>query len=52
MPTRKIAEASDKRCYDPDHSPPTMRVFEPGTYEHECPTCHFKTVFTVRQAIT
>ena len=24
-----------------------MQVFEPGTYEHTCPACGYKTVFTV-----
>jgi hypothetical protein len=53
MPTRKIHEGADdtwakvaeaRPCRDPGHNQPTMRVFQPGTYEHECPTCHRKMV--------
>jgi hypothetical protein len=56
MPTRKIHEGADdtwakvaeaRPCRDPGHNQPTMRVFQPGTYEHECPTCHRKMVFRV-----
>ena len=44
MPTRKIRDIDprDKRfnpCRDPEHNLPGMRVFEPGDYEHECPSC-------------
>jgi hypothetical protein len=48
MPTRKIADEKDFRpCRHPDHEPPKMMVFQPGTYEHECPACGKKIVFTV-----
>lgn len=51
MPTRKIKETEawqpKKPCYDPDHEVANMRVFEPGTYEHECPSCGKKKIFTV-----
>lgn len=53
MPTRKISGPNDRlprRCRHPEHSPPSMCVFEPGTYEHECPACYAVTYFTVRQA--
>jgi hypothetical protein len=48
MPTRKIADFDQKQiCRDPGHNPPTMMLFEPGIYEHECPSCHNKMIFTV-----
>lgn len=50
MPTRKIAEAyiwKKQICHDREHNPPNMMVFSPGTYEHECPSCHVKQVFTI-----
>lgn len=48
--TRKIADAPPPPCRDPEHEPPKMMVFEPGTYEHICPTCGKKTIFTVSAA--
>lgn len=46
MPTRKLPEINWQKpyvdpnpCQDPGHDPPKMRVFEPGSYEHECPRC-------------
>jgi hypothetical protein len=48
MPTRKIGEPPPRPCTHPDHRPHGMRVYEPGTYEHECPRCHQIVVFTVR----
>lgn len=42
-PWEKYAE----RCLNPDHNVPSMICLQPGTYEHECPGCHRKTVFTV-----
>jgi hypothetical protein len=56
MPTRKIADLAppmgpyqDKHpaCYSAQHNPPTHMVFEPGVYEHECPSCGHKVTFTV-----
>lgn len=48
MPTRKIADSPlTKMCRHPEHNPPGMQVFEPGTYEHTCPGCGHKMVFTV-----
>lgn len=51
MPTKKIKDVDpkylDKVCYDPGHNVPSMQVFEPGTYEHTCPSCGNKIVFTV-----
>lgn len=54
MPTRKLRDLDQITvrvykpfCYDREHHPPTMQVFENGVYEHECPTCHHKTTFVV-----
>jgi hypothetical protein len=34
-------------CQDKEHNPPMYQYFEPGVYEHECPTCGKKKIFTV-----
>lgn len=51
MPTRRLPDSEIwkqfERCTHPDHNPPDMRVFEPGTYEHTCPRCGTITIFTV-----
>lgn len=47
MPTRKIADIRSQPCLNPEHNPPSMMVFKPGTYEHTCPGCGSKTIFTV-----
>lgn len=47
MPTKKIADLPGL-CTHPDHNPPMHQVFEPGIYEHECPSCHEKTKFIVQ----
>lgn len=48
--TRKIAEPERQRlCNDPQHNPPSMYCFSPGTYEHTCPACGVKKIFTVPQ---
>jgi len=49
MPTRKIADlpANQHPCMNPEHNPPMYWVPEPGVYEHECPGCGKKQVFTV-----
>jgi hypothetical protein len=47
MSLRKIAEPWGGICYHPEHNPPGMIVLEPGTYEHTCPGCGAKMVFTV-----
>ena len=50
MPTRKIAdEPKDRVCRHPEHNPPGMCVYEPGTYEHTCPACKRKQVFVVQR---
>lgn len=53
MPTKKI-ENKDLRfnwdfreCSHPEHNPPSMRVFDPGLYEHECPSCGKKQCFRI-----
>lgn len=43
---RKIADFP-MPCRSSEHNPPNMIVLEPGTYEHTCPQCGHKTVFTV-----
>ena len=45
---KKIWEVKS-HCKHPEHDPPKMMVFEPGTYEHECPGCGKKIVFRVTQ---
>lgn len=50
MPTKKIADWSKRPCAHPEHNPPSLMVFSPGVYEHECPSCHKKVVFSVRGA--
>ena len=45
--TRKIADAPPPPCRCPGHNPPGMMVWEPGTYEHTCPDCGQKQIFTV-----
>ena len=45
--TRKIADAPEPACLHPEHDPASMIVREPGTYEHACPGCGNKQVFTV-----
>jgi hypothetical protein len=47
MPLRKIADAPPPPCTHPEHSPPSMIVLEPGTYEHTCPRCGARATFTV-----
>lgn len=46
--TRKIADPPVLQpCRHPAHKPPNMCVFEPGMYEHICPGCGNKIIFTV-----
>lgn len=50
MPTRRIDDKTnwnEKLCLHPNHNPPSYIIFKPGKYEHECPSCHFKTYFEV-----
>jgi hypothetical protein len=52
MPTRRLPDPPGwprpgQLCLDPDHNPPSHMVFEPGAYEHECPSCGRKLMFTV-----
>lgn len=57
MPTRKIGDLPklpdgrhkppEKPCFHPEHNPPSMKVYQPGVYEHECPACGRKLTFTV-----
>lgn len=55
MPERKISDDNNYwgkgyYCRSPEHLPATMVVRSPGTYEHTCPNCGFKTVFEVPPA--
>ncbi len=45
--TRKIADPPPQPCQDPEHNPAGMIVREPGMYEHVCPQCGNKQIFTV-----
>lgn len=45
--TRKIADALPPPCRHPEHNPPNMMVFSPGTYEHTCPACGATQIFVV-----
>jgi rRNA maturation endonuclease Nob1 len=49
MPTRKIKDIETWKlpCYHPEHNPPSAMVYKPGTYEHICPGCGNRIVFTV-----
>ena len=51
MAIRKIDNGDGWRntaiCHDREHNVPTMISLPPGTYEHECPSCHKRTVFRV-----
>jgi hypothetical protein len=50
MPLRKIDDGNKNGkdlCRHPEHKPPMHIVLEPGTYEHTCPACGNKTIFTV-----
>lgn len=51
MSTRKIAQPIPRPCRDPEHAPPKYRSYTPGTYEHRCPSCGHKTVFTIEQVL-
>ena len=35
-------------CTDPEHNPPNMMVYEPGTYTWKCPSCGETQTFVVR----
>ena len=34
-------------CRHPEHNPPMHIVLEPGRWEHTCPACGNKTIFTI-----
>lgn len=34
-------------CFDPQHEPPNMMVYPPGTHTHVCPGCKREVTFTV-----
>jgi len=48
MPTKKIADLpKSSTCTHKDHDPPMYQHFEPGIYEHTCPSCGKTTRFTI-----
>lgn len=47
---RKIKEP-EPICLSPEHLPASMVVRSPGTYEHICPSCGERTVFTVPSVV-
>ena len=52
MSTKKISSddpcSCDKKpCSHPEHNPPGMRVYSPGTYLHTCPGCGNEQTFVV-----
>jgi len=51
MSTRKLDEPklNKEQCHNPEHDPPKMMVFEPGSYEHECPGCKMKQYFRINK---
>jgi len=56
MTIRKIDDGEVWRkkaiCRDREHNVPNMMALPPGTYEHECPSCHKRTIFRVDGAQT
>jgi len=40
-----------KYCNNPEHLPPTHRVYENGIYQHTCPSCENITRFVVNHPI-
>ena len=48
MTLRKIADPP-QTCAHVEHEPPKLIVLDPGTWEHECPGCGHKTIFTVEE---
>lgn len=47
--TRKIADLS-RPCAHPRHDPPSHMVYEPGVWQHTCPSCGGSQTFTVTGA--
>jgi len=54
MSTRQIRKFDTRNwhkrfrpCQHPEHNPPSMMVYQPGEYEHECPGCSYITSFSV-----
>lgn len=51
MTTRKIKELDSwdtTICRNPNHNPPGMMVYQPGLWEHTCPSCKRSFTFIVR----
>lgn len=48
--TRKISDLPDaKTCQDKEHNPPMHVCLPDGVYEHVCPSCGKRQVFTIRK---
>lgn len=49
MTIRKIADIDEKFtcCKHPEHLPPAHIYLSNGVYEHTCPGCGNKTIFTI-----
>ena len=50
MTLRKLPDSEvwqERLCQSPEHNPPSHIVLEPGTWEHTCPACGKKLIFTI-----
>lgn len=49
MPIRRIDQEPMRQqvCQHPEHDPPMHLYLRPGVYEHTCPGCGRRIVFTV-----
>ena len=47
-----VKETKIKPCNHPEHNPPSLISLPPGTYEHICPGCGYKTVFVVPDRVS
>ena len=49
MPTKKLRDLSrNEVCFNPGHNPPQHMVYSDGVWEHVCPGCGHRQVFTIR----
>ena len=54
MPTKRIGDVDkfpSNPCVNPEHNPPGHMVFPNGVYEHTCPGCGNKIIFTVNRPV-
>jgi hypothetical protein len=53
MSIKKIGDLVRKEiCDHPEHNIPSLISLPPGIYEHTCPKCSMKIVFTVQSTGT